>query len=142
VLKKINIPKSFHNAELYIADDILTIISTGYLNRNYSKSAYFFNRNSKTYTMVFDVESASKPRLEKLHISDGNYSKSRKIGDYVYVLTNNYLNVPYSYYNKGIDDLEVDAGKIIPRQIELTLTDDSKKQNLTIKGKKLPYNVS
>jgi len=67
--------------------------------------------------MVFDVSDTSNPKLQKLYSSDGNYSKSRKIGDYVYVLTTNYLNIPYYANSKDIP--EISASKLLPRQTDI-----------------------
>ena len=141
VQKKINLPKSFYWAELYIWDDILTIISTGYSQTDYSSKGYFINRNTKTYTMVFDVSDVSKPKLNKLYVNDGNYSKSRKIGDYIYVLSNNYFNIPYYNFNSE-DDISIRANKIVPRKVEISRTDELAEQNLTLQWEDLPYNIS
>lgn len=141
ILKKINIPKTMYNADLYIANDTLTIISTWYSQVNYSKRWYYINRNSKTYTMVFDISDAENPKLKKLYMSDGSYSKSRRIGDYVYVLSTNYMNLPW-YNFKSQDDINITASKVIPRKIELTYTNDSEKQNLELQWKKFPYELS
>lgn len=140
VVKKINLPKTFYSAELYVEDDRLVIISTGYSQIDYAKRGYYINRNTKTYTMVFDTQDIASPKLLKLYVNDGNYSKSRKIGDYVYVLSNNYFNIPYYNFTTE-DDISITPNTIIPRKIEISKTDDSSEQNLTIKWKSLPYNV-
>ncbi len=140
IQKKIKIPQSMYSAQLYVANNKLVIITTGTSRTDYSKRGYFINRNSKTYTMVFDVSESSKPKLEKLYMSDGYYSQSRRIGDLVYVLSTNSMNFPYYSY-KSEEDIDIVASKVIPRKIELTLTSNTEEQNLSIKGKSFPYNI-
>jgi inhibitor of cysteine peptidase len=140
VVKKINIPQNMYGVELYIANNKLVIITTGYSDSSSSKKSYYFDRNSKTFTIVYDVENPSTPRLEKLYMSDGNYTQSRRIGDLVYVLSSNYVNFPYYNYNKE-DDLEISVSEMVPRKLEITFTDDTTEQNLSVNGKKFPYSV-
>ena len=137
VLKKINLPKSFSSAELYIGDGKLTIISNSYSQTNFLTQGYYINRNSKTNTMVFDVSNTSEPKLQKLYSSDGNYSKSRKIGDYVYVLTTNYLNIPY--YSNQKESPILDASKLLPRQTDISRVESVAVWNVGTDWKKLPF---
>jgi hypothetical protein len=124
--------------ELYIDTNRLTIIASSYAQRDYSKRGYYVDRNTKTYSIVFDTSSKQKPDLIKLYSSDGNYTSSRKIGDYVYVLSTNYFNYPY-YNIKSVEDIEIDAKKFLPQKLDISKTDNQSLQNLTIQGKKLPY---
>jgi len=78
--------------------------------------------------------------LSKLYVSDGDLRKTRKIGDYVYVISNNSFNIPYYTY-KSVDDIKVDVKSLMPTKIDISKTSDSKKQNLALRGKKLPYNI-
>jgi len=68
----------------------------------------------------------------KLYSSDGDYGKSRRIGDYVYVLSRNYFNYPY-WNVKNEDDIVIDAEKFLPKQLDISKTDDSSEQNLELK---------
>lgn len=141
VIKKINLPKSFNNIQLYVSDGRLVVIASSYSQTDFSKRGYFINRNSKTYTVVFDTTNIQKPQLVKLYSSDGSFSKSRRIGDYVYVLSRNYFNYPY-YNIKSVDDIVIDAEKFLPKKLDISKTDDIDQQNLTIKDKNYPYKVS
>ena len=141
VLKKINLPKSFYNPQLYVTDGRLVIIASGYSQTDYSKRGYYINRNSKTYTIVFDTQDPKNPELIKLYSSDGDYNKSRRIGDYVYVLSRNYFNYPYWNITE-VDDIEIQAEKFLPKKIDISKTDNKKEQNLTIRETDLPYKVS
>jgi methylthioribose-1-phosphate isomerase len=78
--------------------------------------------------------------LTKLYIADGDVRKSRKIGDYLYIISNNRFDVPY-YTFKEEADIDVDIENIIPKKIDITKTTDDSEKNLKIKGKTLPYKV-
>ncbi|PID86572.1 hypothetical protein CSB08_00115 [Candidatus Gracilibacteria bacterium] len=139
VVKKINIPKNFYNPVLYVSKNRLIILSSGYSKAYYGDS-YWINRSQKTYTVIFDTSEISKPKLLKLYINDGNLTKSRKIGKYLYVISNNSFNIPYRVFSDK-EDIDVSYQKIIPRSFDVARTSDSEKQNLKIKGKPYPYNI-
>lgn len=141
VIKKINLPKTFYSPELYISDERLVVVASGYSQVDYSSRGYYINRNAKTYTIVFDTSDIEKPELIKLYSSDGNYNKSRRIWDYVYVLSTNYFDYPY-WNIKDVSDIEIDAEAFLPKAINISRTDDENKQNLTIKNTDLPYEVT
>lgn len=138
VVKKIKIPKNFYSPVMYIGDNRLTILSSGYSNRSYN--GYWINRNSKTYTIVFDTTNVEKTKLLKLYVADGDMTKSRKIGDYVYIISNNYFNIPY-YGFKSEEDIDIEISKMLPKKLDISKTSSSSKQNLKINGKSYPYNV-
>ena len=140
VVKKINLPKTFYSPVLYIGDDRLVVVVSGYSQTDYSQKGYWINRNSKTYTIVFDTSDVENPELIKLYGADGNLTKSRKIGNHLYVLSTNYFNIPY-YNFKSEDDIEIDIDSIIPKHIDISKTSDASEQNLTVKWKDLPYNL-
>jgi len=139
VVKKIALPKNFNSPVLYIWNNKLVILANWYSNINYSKRLYYINRNSKTYTIVYDITDKSKPQLEKLYVNDWNLTKSRKIWKYVYVVSNNNFNIPY-YSFKSVDDIVID-NNIIPKKLELSKVSDKNEQNLKIKWKSLPFNI-
>lgn len=140
VLKKIALPKTFNSPVLYIWDNKLVILANGYSNTNYSKRGYYINRSSKTYTIVYDITDKSTPKLEKLYVNDWDLRKSRKIGKYVYVISNNSFAVPY-YNFKSVDDIKININNIIPKKLELSKTSNKNDQNLKIKWKSLPFNI-
>lgn len=141
VIRKIHMPKSFYNVELFVAENRLVIVSAGYSNNNARvKRDSYIDHNSKAYTVVFDTTDIESPELIKLYTSDGSYSKSRRIGDYVYVLSTNYFNYPYwNISNKT--DIDLDASELLPQKIDISKTDVAGDQNLTIDGKVLPYSA-
>ena len=140
VIKKINLPKNFWSPVLYLDNNRLIITASWYSNTDYSKRGYYINRNSKTYTIVFDTSNIKSPKLIKLYASDGNLRDSRKIGEYLYVISNNYFNIPY-YNFKDEEDIDIDFGSIMPKKLDISKTSDSSKQNLKLKGKSFPYNI-
>jgi len=140
VIKKIKLPNNFYNPVLYIWLNRLTIISSGYSNVDYSKMGYWINRNSKTYTVVFDTTNINNPFLSKLYVADWDLTKTRKIWDYVYVVSNNNFNIPY-YTFKTVDDIKIDSLKIVPKKIDISKTDIKTKQNLKLRWQSLPYNI-
>ena len=140
VLKKIALPQSFNSPVLYLGNNKLVILASWYSNINYSNRGYYINRNAKTYTVVYDVSDKSSPKLEKLYINDWNLRKSRKIGKYVYVISNNNFSIPY-YNFKSVDDIKINTSNIIPKKIEISRVSDKNSQNLKIKWKSLPFNI-
>ena len=140
VIKKIKLPDSFYSPVLYLWKNRLIIVSSGYSEWDYQGRGYFINRNSKTYTIVFDTTDVTKPNLIKLYASDWDLTNTRKIWKYLYVLSTNYFNIPY-YNFKEESDIDIKINKIIPKWIELSKTSIKSKQNFKIKGKTAPYNI-
>jgi len=81
---------------------------------------------------VFNIANVSSPKLEKLYITDGDYSQSRKIGDYIYVISNNSFNIPY-YNFKTVDDIDFSISKVMPQKIDISKTSVKANQNLKVK---------
>ena len=140
IIKKIKLPDNFNRPVLYISENRLVIVSSWYSDVNYSKFGYWINRNSKTYTIVFDTTNINKPILSKLYISDWDLRKTRKIWDYLYVISNNNFNIPYRNF-KSVDDINIDIKKIMPTKIDISKTNNINSQNLKLRWKKLPYNI-
>jgi len=140
IIKEIKIPNNIYSPVLYIDDNRLVIIWGGYINSdNYNNS--WTNRSSKTFTIVFDTSDIYNPELIKMLVSDWDFKKTRKIGDYVYILSNNYFNIPY-YDFSSTEDIEFDSSSMVPKSMELTKTDNIADQNTVVNNKKYPFNVS
>lgn len=120
IAKKIKVPDSFSSPVLYLANGKLTILSSWYINYNYDYNNYWINRNQKTYVIVYDVENIESVRLEKLYVVDWSMQESRRIGDYIYVVSNVGFNIPFYYY-KTFDEANFSADKIIPQKIEVNI---------------------
>jgi hypothetical protein len=67
--------------------------------------------------------------------------KSRKIGDLVYVISNNNFQIPYHIF-KTEDDIDIDVKNLLPKKIDISKTSDKDNQNLELRGTKLPYNIT
>lgn len=141
LVKKIHLPENFYNPQLYVTDNRLVIIASGYSQTDYSKMWYYINRNSKTYTIVFDTTDKTQTSLLKLYSSDGDYKESRRIGDMLYVLSNNSFNYPF-YNIKSIDDIDIDFEMMLPQKLDISRTDTLSEQNLVVEDKELPYSIS
>lgn len=138
VVRKIRLPDNFSWTDLYLTDNKLVILSSGYSQWDYNW--YWINRSTKTYVMVMNTTDF---KLEKLYIVDGNYSQSRRIGDFLYVISQNSVQFPYYIYaQNGVNAPEFDIKKAMPKEIDITRTDNSANQNLTLKWKNLPFSVS
>lgn len=142
LVKKIKLPKFFYNTEIYVSENRLIVLASWYNNSSSKRYAnYWINKTEKTYVIVFDTKNKKSPEIKKLYINDWSLSKSRKIGKYLYVVSNNYFNIPY-YSFKTEDDIFIDSSKIIPKKIDISKTLDFKKQNLKLKNKTYPFNVN
>ncbi|MDD3646476.1 MAG: beta-propeller domain-containing protein [Candidatus Gracilibacteria bacterium] len=139
VVKKIKLPSYFYNPVLYIDDNRLVILSSGYNDTIYRN--YWINRNSRTYAIVYDISNKTNMSLLKIYMVEGDLSKSRKIGDYVYLISNNYFNIPYSTFESEAE-IDVSASSILPKKLEISRTTDKSEQNLLLNGIKYPYKTT
>lgn len=141
IIKKIKLPSTFYAPVLYISENRLIIVSGGFSDVSYTSYWYWIDRNNKTYTVVFDTTNIANPVLTKLYSSDWDFVNSRMIGDYVYIISNNNFSIPF-YSFKTEDDIVIDANKMLPKKIDISKTNVVSDQNLNLRWKKLPYNVT
>ena len=141
LVKKIKVPSFFYDTKIYIDEDSLVVLASWYSQSTNKYKSYYINRNNKTYVIVFDIKDKKNPELKKLYVSDWTMSKSRKIWRYLYVVSNNYFNFPYTTF-KNIDDIKIDSDKIIPKKIDISKTSIKEEQNLKLNGKKYPFKAS
>lgn len=153
VLKKIKIPESFINPELFLSGKKLTILSTKYNNRYYGYR-YWFSRQTRTVVVVYDINDINNLRIDRYYETDGNMTESRMIGKYLYILSNTNFSFPYDLYygsmtsgaTPTLDSQKFDAdfvgAQMKPQKIELRKTDKENEKNFLLKGKLLPYNIS
>ncbi len=139
IISKLKLPTFFSNPVLYVDNNKLVILSSGYSNRVFRW--YYINRNTKTYVVVFDIKDKLKIKLDKIFISDWRLSKSRKIGNYLYIVSTNYFNIPYYTFKKA-DDIKITANSILPKKLDISKVSDLLKANLKIRWKKMPYRVT
>ncbi|HBA44828.1 TPA: hypothetical protein DEG21_04960 [Patescibacteria group bacterium] len=133
MVKIINIPIIYSNPELFIAPNKLIITATKYSNSYYGY--YWFNRTTKSIVIAYDTTDINNLKIDKFYQTDGNIIKSRKIGDYVYIISKTDFNFPYHiYYGPMINNVQtlnntklntdMEARRLLPRKSELKPTDN------------------
>ena len=137
VVKKLKLPKHFWGTKLYLTDEKLVVLASGRPTSEFQMR--YWNSDSKTYTVIFDISEPKEAELVKVFMSEWNFSKSRLIWDTLYVISRK-DNYHLFRWHKGEDDIV--SGKVIPRGLEMYKTDDDEKQNVELKWKKLSYNVN
>ncbi len=46
-----------------------------------------------TVVVVYDMADVAQPKLERFYTVSGDYSQSRREGDYLYVISQNWVNL-------------------------------------------------
>lgn len=72
--------------EMYLSDEKLTVIFTIYYRSLPKEESY--PADLRTGVMVFDVSNPQTPSLLRYYTQDGSYNTSRRIGDYIYIVSN------------------------------------------------------
>ena len=136
IVKKLSIPKHMYSPVLYIDNNRLVVVSSGYA-KGKSDRTYYFNRWVKSYSIVFDTSDINNPVLIKLFVNDGSVQKTRKIWDYLYVLSESHFDFPYYRYD-DIADVKLEWTSMLPQSIELTRNND---KVINVRGKNVPYSI-
>lgn len=149
IVKKIQLPTSYSNIQLYLSNSQLTILATKW-NQDYiyNSSPLSLWNGSSTVVVVYNVSDVTQPKLERYYTVSGDLSQSRREGDYLYVLSQNWMNTNIwwndSLYSQSeLDnyiDTKFDVEKMLPVGIDIHLTKNSQKE-ITLKGKKVPYSL-
>lgn len=122
IIKKIKVPDVFYSPVLYLGNWKLTIVSGWHNNNyNYDYTRTWIDRYSKTYVIVYDVVNPKSPKLDKLYVVDWSLQESRRIWDYVYVVSNTNFNLPYRYY-KTFDESNFSVNKVMPQKIDVSVS--------------------
>lgn len=155
VLKKIKLPTSFSNPELYVADGRLTIVATKWV-QDVTGGKYWVDRSTKTVVVVYGLADPSHPQLQRYSQIDGSYARSRRVGDRLYVLSQSSLTVPYNRYvlqyysdtgyhadasNFAKDLASLSPADVLPRKTEIRLVPQGQ-GNVTVGGKAVPYSAT
>ena len=85
VLKKIKLPTSFNNIQLFLTRNKLIIIGSRYGNQTYSTS--YIDHNTKTTVVVYDVTDPTSPVLQKIIDADGYSIDSRMVWGKLHMVT-------------------------------------------------------
>ncbi len=151
VVKRIKLPANYGNIQLYLADNKLTILANKW-NQNYiyNPSPISVGNGSATVVVVYDMTNITSPRLERFYTVNGDLSQSRRDGDYLYVLSQNYVSLNVwggsgGVYSKeditSYVDKKFDPAVILPNAVDIHSTSDTSKQ-VSVKGKKIPYTLT
>lgn len=148
IVKKIALPTYFVDPKIFINWTKLTIIATKYSEKDYSY--FWYNRDVKTVVIVYDMSDINNLKIDRFYQVDWSSIESRKIGNYVYIISKSNFQMPYwIYYGntiKGFDeskfDKELNVEKIIPEKSDMTKTSDNSKKNVKLNWKIYDYNIS
>lgn len=99
-------------SDIYINGEYLAIF--GYDQKIYERDFYksFKRRNSFLFLKIFDITDPKNPKQVRDLDIEGNYNNSRMIGDYLYLITNN-----FNYYYLPTEPVVpriIDGGKVLP----------------------------
>ncbi len=102
--------------QIFINGDKLIVFASGYeyvpytetqCLANYGYGGCGGNSAYKSLVYIYNIEDKENPVLEQNISADGNYVDSRMIGDYVYVISNKYVNTvnpePPVYIMNGVE---------------------------------------
>ena len=141
IVKKIKLPSNYGNIQLYLADNKLTILANKW-NQSYiyNASPITIGNGSMTVVVVYDVKDVTAPKLDRFYTVDGDYSQSRREGDYLYVISQSYINLniwgnarPYSKDEiNTYFDTDFKVENAFPESVEINHTSDVTKE-LTLK---------
>lgn len=148
LVKRIKLPSNYGSIQLYVANNRLTILANRW-NQNYVYNPTPVNvgNGSSTVVVVYDIADPTQPQLSRFYTVNGDLSQSRREGDYLYVLSQNYVSLntwgPIGMYSKedvaAYMDKKFDVNAILPQTIDIKRNNASA---LSIGNKKLPYSVT
>lgn len=148
VVKKIALPSYFVDPKIFINGKKLTIIASKYSRADYSY--FWYDRDVKTVVVVYDMSDLENLKIDRFYQVDGNAIESRKIGNYIYIISKNTFSIPYwvyywaniKWFNETKFDSELNVEKILPEKADMTKTSDKTKKNVVLKWKTYDYNIS
>lgn len=148
IVKKIALPSNFVDPKIFINWTKLVILSTKYSNKDYSY--FWFWREVKTAVVVYDISDLEKLKIDRFYQVDGNIIESRKIWNYIYLISKNDFYMPYwIYYGNNIKwfnetkfDQDLNIEKVLPEKADMTRATNSTKRNVVIKWKTYDYNLT
>jgi inhibitor of cysteine peptidase len=149
LVKRIKLPSNYGNIQLYLADGRLTILANRW-NQNYVYNPTPVNiwNGSVTVVVVYDITDPTQPQLSRFYTVNGDLSQSRRDGDYLYVLSQNYVSLntwgPVGMYSKEevstYMDKKFEVDTILPQSIDIKRNNST--APLDVGGKKIPYSIT
>lgn len=123
--------EDFWPSEMYVDGDTLVAIGSIYKYQileddtatSTSELSIYppHNYQNRTRVYVLDITDRSKPTIQRTVEFDGYYGTSRKVGDTLYTVVNQYANFPYYYYDQPA---EFDPDTIVPLMRDSAVGED------------------
>ncbi|MFH1218520.1 MAG: beta-propeller domain-containing protein, partial [Candidatus Peregrinibacteria bacterium] len=107
-VSKVTFDESFWPSEMYVDDDRMIIIGTTY-DDTFTRDVDYYYSSSVTKIYIYNIKDRSNPELLREVSFEGSYSDSRKVGDEVYLVMNQ-----YNYY-QPLKDGEMVQDYLVPR---------------------------
>lgn len=102
--------------EMYVDGDMLNLIvqkeKTDLEEKDAKKRAYYVETHVETELLTYDITNRRKPALSGSITQDGYYKTSRKMGNIVYLFTQEWMNLPDLTREEAV--IGKDAGGWIP----------------------------
>lgn len=150
LVKRIKLPSNYSNIQLYVADGRLTILANRWNNNYvYNPTPVSIGNGSVTVVVIYDIVDPTAPRLDRMYTVNGDLSQSRREGNYLYVLSQNYLSLntwgPIGMYARedinAFMDKKFDAKTLLPQTIDIKY--NTTQQNQMMQGStKIPYSMN
>ncbi|MFA9422616.1 MAG: beta-propeller domain-containing protein [Sedimentibacter sp.] len=118
VVAVVNVPENTSISEIFVEANKLVVIGQNnfyYMMNEYDepvengesvKIGYIMPPRyyeDRTNVLIYNIENAEKPVLEREFLFDGNYLSGRTIGDNLYLISSKYMNFSYDMFKK--DDM-------------------------------------
>ncbi len=118
----LRLPKTYNATDLLLDGNKLVLVSSRYLNLSYDYNKSFFDKNTRTNIVVFDMTNREKLSIVRLFDFPGQIQESRLSNGKLTVVSNLWFSRWPIYWimneKKGIDDI-VTTTNIIPSGAEV-----------------------
>ena len=104
IVSSIKLPISESVKEMYVDGDYLSVITTVYYTSldTSTEGVYASSSNYRTTLYTYSIADREKPELIGTISQDGNFSQSRKNGDYIYLFTQYSPDIQSTYEESSI----------------------------------------
>ena len=96
LVRRIKLPSTYTNISLYLTGNQLTILANKWktiLPSTLMITPISLGNGETTIVVVYDVTDPSAPSLTRFYTVPGNLSQYRQVGDFLYVLSQNYITL-------------------------------------------------
>lgn len=102
IVKKIRVPGSLTNVQLFLQGDYLIILASRYSDG----STTSILGNAHTVAIIYNVSDLDHLQLEKMVDVNGSYQDARLVGDQLYLISQIYLDWYYYAYDMPVLDFD------------------------------------